>query len=70
MRCYAVRRVFSSALDAHMQLLPGLIPKIDLVAVFASQVQLAFAGTLLLQNCDLRRSRNPMWSMPPDPRAP
>ena len=27
----------ASALDAHMQLLPGLIPEI--VAVFASQVQ-------------------------------
>ena len=51
----------------------ALIPKVDLVTGFGSQVKWAFAETLLLQNCirnDLRRSRNPKFSwgsMPPDP---
>ena len=54
-----------------VQLLSGLIPEI--VTVLASQLQLALAATLLLQNCirnDLRRSRDPKFpwgTMPPDP---
>ena len=59
-------RVSHQPWNAYMQLLPGLITKIDLVTVFASE---RLQGRLL-QNCvrnHLRRTRNPKGSIHPYP---